>query len=384
MKITAWNKLCLLGAFCLTVLFFPACEQDLGKSYENQYSEEESIRDYLAANNYNPDSITFHRGGVIHNGDACWNKDQLIRQMNGDIEWDIPESPEPLPMGAAERQRGLEEENRLHSVSRNNVNTIHYYIRPGVDIFCGAGWRGAINTAAIKWNILPECRVRLIESFSSADADLIFAPDNDPILPQVNRNLPIPLIGLGTFPSNGVVGKWISLNILMAWHPKKIETIMHEVGHNLGFDHTGSQFGQHLFMTPFNESNSIMNSSASNITASFKTGDKRMARLFYPDDLRRPINYSVSRHSAGRVRIIYRNPENIDQPYYWIRITKYTLEGQILAEKFVRSACNELTGLHITTWGGHTPGQSYRFAVRGYNFRRDVWSSRTSKLSVTL
>ena len=160
--------------------------------------------------------------------------------------------------------------------------------------------------------------------------------------------------------------------------------MMHELGHCLGYRHTGTSDGQHIHGTPTTQTNSIMNPGSSGISNTFQSGDRRAARMYYPSDYTTPVMLSVTRQSAGTVRISYRNNNFISRPYYWIRVYKYNSIGILISYTDTPSLTTLSNNTHTFTWSGHTAGRTYKFAVKGFNFRKDESSSRTSKFSVTL
>jgi len=152
--------------------------------------------------------------------------------------------------------------------------------------------------------------------------------------------------------------------------------MMHEIGHCLGFaniDDRGLAV-QQIHNLPRQDPKSIMNS-VGPLPNNFSPGDIIAARMFYANNYAKPANFVASRRSAGTVQLRYRNPQDINNPYFFIRAIKYDQNGNFLAFRGVRALTNN-SGVHTFTWAGHGSGR-FGFAVRGTNFRQDILSPRT-------
>lgn len=382
MKISnALNALVTVGLVFLAM----ACNSELHDEI-NIDTERQEILDYLESLDYVIDSVTFKDDMVFYETDMGWEREHLLKRSRGEFEMMPVDNPEPLDLTmAVDRQRALLESNMAGALTRQNAANISYFIRAHVAIFLGPGWTSAINNAADEWNELSNCRITYNRVFSENEADIIITTDNDndPNIPTGLQDIPIGAVAATAMPSNGQAFGFIVINDFWYWYTKQKTAIMHEMGHAVGFMHTGTNEGQQVFGTPVNQSNSVMNTTLAQSSSTLRSGDIRMARLYYPNSLPRPTCASVFRQSAGRLRVTYHNPDLINTPYYWVRITKYNLKGALLDDLYVRSTPSNNTGEDTILWDGHGSGQ-YLFAVRAFNFKRDVWSSRTNQMLVTL
>ncbi len=376
--------LILLSVF---VLLLASCrEENAVVETTSLNPDEQEIIDYLAANDYNIDEVEFLDDFVVYEEDAGWDKAGLLETIRGENIEIIPidpDDPSIVPLEGEERQQGIRESDRTDAVTKGRVDGLKFYIRSSVQSHCGTAWVTAFRNAATQWNNLSNCRVQLTEAGSQFSADIVIGSDLDSGMPTSHQSLPTNTIARAGFPSSGKAWKWISVNDNQDSWGSKLKTAMHEYGHCIGYRHTGTSDGQRIHGTPASESSSIMNQ-GSNTSPSFQTGDRRAARVYYPGSYTTPNSISVSRASAGTVRITYRNSNFISRPYYWIRVYKYNSLGIYVSHRDFQSQTSNTTGFHTLTWGGHTSGRNYKFAVRGYNFRRDINSSRSSKFSVGL
>ncbi|MEO1411377.1 MAG: M57 family metalloprotease [Bacteroidota bacterium] len=374
---------CCWGAWMVLLLL--GCGQDHPIVETASLSpEEREIIDYLRTNDYDLDAVEFLEDFVVYEADAGWDKAALLRTIRGENIDPIPidpDDPSIVDLEAEERHRGIREENRTDAVTKGRVDDLTYFMRSSLGRDCGTDWTAAFRNGAREWNRLAHCRVTLTETTSEIRADIVIGSDLDTGLPTSHRN--IPSIARAGFPSDGRAWGWISVNDNADDWDSKLKTAMHEFGHCLGYRHTGTSDGQFIHGTPSTESGSIMNQ-GTNTSPSFQTGDRRSARVYYPEEYTDPNSVSVRRESSGKVRLTYRNSNFITRPYYWIRVYKYTSWGVYLGYRDFKSRTGSSDGFHTLFWGGHTPGRTYKFAVRGYNFRRDINSGRSSKFSVDL
>ncbi len=367
----------------VVLISYTSCKNDAVSDGPNP--EDQEILNYLAQEGFNIDEVKILDDFVDYEEDAGWDKADLLRTIRGENpEEFIPVDPDDLSIVALdseERQQGIRESNRTDAITKGRVDGLKYFIRPSVQSDCGTAWVNAIDDAADEWNALSNCRVSLTKASSQFGADIVWGSDLDSGLISSHQNLSA--IAKAGFPSSGKAWKWISINDNQDAWGSKLKTAMHEFGHCLGYRHTGTSDGQFIHGTPTTESGSIM-LQGSNTSPSFQTGDRRAARVYYPESYTTPNSVSVTRASAGTVRITYRNSNFISRPYYWIRVYKYNSLGIYVSHVDIQSRTSNSTGFHTFTWSGHTSGRNYKFAVRGYNFRKDINSSRTSKFSVGL
>ncbi len=372
----------------LCAFVFVSCEKEKDVAIDgvkDSFEEEKrEILEYLDAQNYNIDSVGFKGDMVFYERDMAWYLPHLMKTIHGEIIIEEESDPDQAEMiFAKDRQHSINEAMRLDAVTRNNVASITYFIRSSVLADCGLDWHLAILGAAADWTALNFCRVNMTRVFEQNAADVIFGSDLDTGMPTSMQNLAGGTIALARFPQNGLVGRHVSINASYDWLPKKRTAMIHEIGHTFGFEHTGGgDGGQWVHGTPLNESGSVMSPTFLSANSTFKPGDIRMARMFYPDSYNVPTNFTAENLGNGKLGISYQNPSYVSRPYYWIRIAVYNTAGNITSVQYHRATANvgstvQLITLDVSGWKG-----SHLFALRGCNFRRDVWSPRTPQVLV--
>ncbi len=372
-------------SFSILLLLFSSCSpENMATETESLQPEEQEILHYLATNDYNVDAVEFLENFVLYEGDTGWDKTALLATIRGEYaESEVidPDDPTIIALEGEERQRGIQESNRLDAVLRSEVIDLTFYLRPSLLQHCGADWVTAFQNAAKEWNAISTCLIFFSETTSSFDADIIIGSDIDFGMPSSHRF--ISGIARAGFPSNGIAWQWISVKASSYTYDSKLKTAMHELGHCIGYRHTGTSDGRQIHGTPYSESGSIMNAGA-NTNPSFQQGDLRAARMYYADRYDEPTNINVRRSSAGIVKITYRNPKYVSRPYYWIRVYRYSASGAYQGYRDFQSRTTNSSGYHTLYWAGHIPGNAYKYAIRGYNFRRDIFSPRSNQYLVVL
>ena len=370
----------------LASLLLVSCQPDQHALLETDtlQPEEQEILHYLSENGYHTDAVEFLEDFVVYEDDAGWDKAALLQTIRGGYAPIVPIDPDDptlVPLHGRERQRGVRESNYLDAVNQVRIKNLRYFINNTLFNHCGQDWVAVYHDAAHEWNDIPHCQVKLTPTIVRSHANIIIGSDSDSSFPAGHQDLSSGLIARAGFPSNGVPWKWISVNDSADSWNSKLKTAMHEFGHCLGYRHTGTSDGQHIHGTDHVDSESIMNTGV-NTTPAFPVGDVRAARLYYPERLITPTGISVTKIGDGMVRFRYRNMSHISRPYYWVRVYKYTPGGMLLDYRDFQSITSS-GGTHAIYWPGHGSGE-FRFSARAYNFRRDIYSSATSKYLVNL
>ena len=105
-------------------------------------------------------------------------------------------------------------------------------------------WQTALDSALHYYNGLPHCALN-IELSDNPESDIILLVDNttDPEIPPAYTSFTA--FALGTLPTNGQIGKYISLGsdyFIPApaspyYDRSRTKVLLHEIGHNIGFAH---------------------------------------------------------------------------------------------------------------------------------------------------
>lgn len=355
-------------------LVITACEQQEMAEVQTVSSEEQEILDFLESQDIHEHDIHFLEDYVLYQEDAGWDKEYLLQAARGEILEEVTD-PDPEAEALQSRQRGIPIIVRNDAVRQNRVNSITFFIHSSVQNDCGIAWVNATRDAVVKWNNVSNSRVQLTEVFSSGPADIIIGSDDSSIMPASHRN--IGGLARGDFSQNGRVGEWIAINDAFDGWMHKEKTMMHEFGHNLGYRHTGSTDGEHIHTTATTPTESVMYQSSTSVVNVFTSEDRKAIRMYYPQDLDQPQLISATRVGAGAVRINYRNNSNTNKPYFWVRVYRYNNWGILLGTFNVR-ARTSATGFHSFVLNGLGTANS-RFALRGFNLRRDVNSPITPR-----
>ncbi len=375
-KITGFLFLTLLAL----IIMITACEQQEIIGANTLTEDDKTILNFLATQGMHAHDISFEDDYVLYEEDAGWDKSFLLEAARGEIQDKTPFDPNPavtedLEEETGSRQQGIQVLFRGNAVQSHIVNNIKFFIDPSLAADCGSAWRTATLDAVEEWNDILDSRVNLTRVFSSGSADIIIGSDRAAIMPASHTN--IGSIGRGDFSASGRPGRWISINDTADnWSAKK-KTMMHEIGHNLGYRHTGTNDGQHIHTTATNPSQSIMHQ-GSGVPAVFTTDDKRAIRMYYPSSLNAP-SISVRRIGSGRVQVTYTNPNNSTKPYFWIRGYRFNNAGNVIGTRTIRAEVNG-SGRQTFDWSALGIGNN-RFEVRGINLRRDIFSPASLRVS---
>ncbi len=390
----------LLLICCATLLTLDSCKKDATTDATTDdlnltttttaatTADDREILDRLTDAGFAAADLEFKDDFVVYQGDAGWDKTALLstlRQANTGHTLTsfgkLQHSPEAL---TDDRQQGISETATNEAVTATTAKVLKYFVRPSVASDCGTPWVTAISSGMTKWNGATYCRIKLTKVTTQATADIVFGSDLDTLMPLSHQNLPATTIALAGFPSAGTPWKWISINdnndnLASA---SKIQAMMHEFGHCVGYRHTGTLNGTHIHGTPDSESTSIMNPVVSTFNV-FSTGDLRGMRMYYPDALVKATLLTAVKFDNTTIKVTYKNPQMINKPYFWVRSKLFNASGGLINSGFL-TANADPDGTDVFYWINLTPGSTYKVSVLGENFRHDVAGPETAAVTVTL
>jgi len=297
-----------------------------------------------------------------HCADMRWIKSSIMKHLNDQVDL---------------RQRGFHGLYDFTAVPANKVNDIKYKIQESVQNHCGMFWYNAIGDAIEEWNNLTNCRVNFREVTDDSETDLFFYSERDPSNP------------LGVLASNEKAGAAIATNAAPgsaiaistdhAGHTTKKQTIMHEIGHVLGFGHTD---GLNTLLptyvipgTPTTDANSIMNHGGS---SGFSNDDKTAFKMYYPENLYAPSDLSVRWVYPSTLRVTCKNPSyNNNKPYFWLKLG---WKSNTLNVSGVKYLVFDVNSSGYASLEFPLPGFAGGFSitVKGTNYKRDIESPATS------
>ena len=168
------------------------------------------------------------------------------------------------------------------------LKNIKIWINPAMN----TNWINASIQAINRWNLqLNEINLTRITNRNDADIEILYhTQESNPIFYEINDRgfaaLPLASNTFGSvfdFPTNdGIPGNkvWINQNFESSrfcgsgiTQNMQIANVQHEIGHNLGFHHSNSNFGIHIEGTPINDPNSVMNGGQACTISDFSQGD---------------------------------------------------------------------------------------------------------------
>ncbi len=192
-----------------------------------------------------------------------------------------------------------------------------------------ADWLPALQIAISRYNKVNECRVHMSYTTGSAHSHISY------------KNLSNNLLGWGEYPRKTIHS---NLKTYRKPGPKiyidpartsnasledKVHLLMHEMGHNMGFDHVfdnaahkaGFSFnGTQIAGTTIYEANSVMNADGYDSGGIFTTNDKYALKIIYPGPFVSSFNQTIT---GPRYADIYRpvtyktTPVSTAYTYIW-------------------------------------------------------------------
>lgn len=194
----------------------------------------------------------------------------------------------------------LSEKNQPTTRVRIDKNTVtQSNVKIWINPYMNSNWIDASRKAIKRWNnVLDNIYLTLV--INKSDADIEIQYDTQETNPSYTF-LPLSTNIFGrveSFPTNdGKPGGkvWINndFNYCYITRELMISNIQHEIGHNLGFHHTNSYFGNHISGTPKSDSKSLMNGGMACNLNDFSDGDVAGIKMIYGSNLIKIRNFTV-------------------------------------------------------------------------------------------
>lgn len=269
MKILKKISLIFLG-----ILFLQSCTKD--QSFKNLEQIQDNQQYQITTSDTDKKEILVSMGFSEENIEE-YNEYFLVENdiviYKNAIKYDDTELSNPTPSSRQRRSTIL--------VSGCNVANIRVLIDPNFD----ANWTGLIQQAMTAWN---NAGSSVFFTAVNMNPDITIFRDDSPSCPASHRNLRNTTCGRGTFPLAGRrAGDIISINIDNAAlnnNAKRLRTITHEFGHNIGIRHTNQGGGVHIHGTPNRDNESVMNAGECGQEKTLSLNDRRSVKKLYPDN----------------------------------------------------------------------------------------------------
>jgi hypothetical protein len=149
-----------------------------------------------------------------------------------------------------------------------------------------SSYNTVIQQAVNNWNSL---KTRLhIEIVSSGYPEIKVYADSSTSCPANMQNLSSITHAIGRVGSGGFAGSAICINMdnssMLASERNRVSVLTHEIGHTIGFEHTGSASGTLIAGTVDTDAKSIMGSNGTVAQGIFTINDILALELIYPSD----------------------------------------------------------------------------------------------------
>lgn len=168
------------------------------------------------------------------------------------------------------RTEKTEQTRYTYLVNNSYVSTVKCYISEEVP----TAWQAALRSALTQWDKIQGTRIHFTEVASSEEANIYVSTYYEDTDKVAYAYLPF---------ANGTPGSAIMINTkyngLIA--ATKLYTMVHELGHTVGFQHTDSAEDTHISSTPNTDTTSVMISTVSPWKG-FSHFDHVASRVLYP------------------------------------------------------------------------------------------------------
>lgn len=176
-------------------------------------------------------------------------------------------------------------------VTQENVRDIRIFIKQDAR---DNGWSSAIISATYRWNEIDDCCVKMKIVASEGLADIVISTFNESS----------GTIAKAPWPTNGIVGDYVKINTQFnnLTADEKLQTIVHELGHTIGFAHadgsTNNTSGTELIpgTSPIDNVNAVMHA-FSHTWFGFSADEILAAQTLFPE----PLQVSISGPSCFQI-----------------------------------------------------------------------------------
>lgn len=366
---------------------FTSCKKEPVESSDQMRtnSENERIRESICDHfNVCDDDIKITENGVVVENCIFMSRENILNRLDEVPQPIVLTDKVPHPEFPNEIIEITFEDNSIESrqkiitapyggyASRNAVDGGKYYVRQSAKDCGGFNWYTDIYEGAKMIFDIYGCKVRLSQTTTESQADIIIGCDDD-IYFDTNSsghyNLPSGTIARSTFPTqnNGSLGRYISINDSHSHQPKKTAIMAHEFLHALGIAHNPQGSGAyHMVDTPISDANSVMNTSVGTISETFSEDDEDAYRRIWPSSYHKPHNLSLS-SSGNNVTLSFRNPWWDHRPYDRFKVVHYGYDGTGYENEIILTQPNGANGNYTYTWPNGLPSGQHGFYVKGYS-----------------
>lgn len=389
MKITMINRFLFLVA--ITIL--SGCSEKF--EYEQDISRSNHLYEYLLAAGFKAEDVSPCGDYFILEDD--WVIPATEVQRLADL------GQNNVHYGHNDNSEGVMDRQRVSGtvvVSMANVVNIKVFVDPSMSNVNGVDFRPWINLALARWsqsNSGAKINFSYVSSHTAANLTII---RNDagaglvgnPVLPtclSVDAEWSVNALARSLYPAEGNVGRFLAIRSnFVGNNNKRVNVLMHEIGHVLGFRHNDSAGESNLWCgltmqnillnkTPDVDDDSVMNSVVDENNTDLSANDQLAARLLYPPSYTTPNIVSVTQYSQSLNKVTI-TPVS---PFYYrvgLEVSRVS-DGVIISTQ----SWNAVSNFEYPIWRPTTPGL-YRVRLYGENYGGDFQSNWSAYFNFTI